>query len=409
VGDPRQDLNGRLTLPLARADANGMRAVAQPAPAETGLTWQEAIGAVLDDRRLVHPVFQPIVDLGRCLTCGFEALARFRSPLDAPPPAWIEAAYRLGRGEALEALMLERGLEGRAALPDNCFLTVNVSPRALTSPEVRAVLDAQESLAAIVLEVTEQAEVDDYVALERVIASVREKGGALAVDDAGAGYASLSHILTLRPEFVKLDRGLVSGIDRDEAKRAVVESLGTFAGRIDGWLVAEGIERRDEAAALQALGVPLGQGYGLGRPAPAMAALDPAVAAQLRASRPVEPGAPVVASIVEPVPSALRSEGALGVERALAETSSSHVAILDGRRRPVALLARRASSEAAPTRVEPREPVTAVARRALTRPAAHRFDPLVCCDARGRYEGLVKVERLIERLAALVEGKEEVE
>src|SRR5689334_280984 len=182
-----------------------MRMSAETAPATT-LGWPDAIAAVLADRMLVRPVFQPIVDIERGVACGYEALARFDSPLEAPPPAWIEAAYRLGKGELLEAALLERGLDAAVDLPPNCFLTVNVSPRALVSPQVAAVLAERDSLAAIVLEVTEQAEVDDYAALERVIDRVRAAGGALAVDDAGAGYASLSHILALRPEFVKLDR-----------------------------------------------------------------------------------------------------------------------------------------------------------------------------------------------------------
>ena len=369
-------------------------------PVAAGIGWPDAIEEVLTDPGQVRPVFQPIVDIQRGVACGFEALARFDSPLDAPPPAWIEAAYRLGRGERLEALLLDRGLDAVADLPPNCFLTVNVTPRALVSPEVRETLAARDSLDAIDLEVTEQAEVEDYEELAEVIASVRAAGGALAVDDAGAGYASLSHILALRPEFVKLDRGLVSGIDRDEAKRAVVESLGTFAGRVDAWLVAEGVEHADEAAALQRLGVPLAQGYGLGRPAPAMAELAPAVTEFLLASRPQDAEEATVEPIVEPVPPTRRS-GQL-----MPGGSARHVAIVDDRGRPLALFSRDSASERPAMRVEAREPITAVARRALTRPVAQRFDPLVCCDGRGTYQGLVNVERLIERLAALVEDKE---
>jgi EAL domain-containing protein (putative c-di-GMP-specific phosphodiesterase class I) len=370
------------------------------APRVETLGWPDAIDGVLAEPGLVRPVFQPIVDIQRGGACGFEALARFESPLDAPPPAWIEAAYRLGAGERLEALLLARGLDAASDLPPNCFLTVNVSPRALVSPSVAAVLAERRSLAKIVLEVTEQAEVEDYAELQRVIAAVRDAGGALAVDDAGAGYASLSHILALRPEFVKLDRGLVSGIDGDEAKRAVVESLGTFAGRLDAWLVAEGVERAEEAAALQRIGVPLAQGYGLGRPAPAMTPLDPSVAASLTESLPLHSEDATVEAIVEAVPGVPRAGGTVppGPER--------HVAILDGRDRPLALHCRESSSERPAMRVEAREPIAAVARRALTRPPAQRFDPLVCCDGRGAYRGLVNVERLIERLAALVEDKE---
>lgn len=373
---------------------------AQAAPVRT-LGWPDAIEAVLGDPSLVRPVFQPIVDIQRGAACGYEALARFDSALDAPPPAWVEAAYRLGAGERFEATLLGRGLDAATQLPPNCFLTVNVTPRALVSAEVAAVLAERPSLDAIVLEVTEQAEVGDYAELEEVIGRVRAAGGALAVDDAGAGNASLGRILALRPEFVKLDRGLVSGIDHDEAKRAVVESLGTFAGRVDAWLVAEGVERLEEAAALQRLEVPLAQGYGLGRPGPAMAPLAPAVAHSLLASLPGTRAEATVEPLVEPIVSVSRGHGAIpdGHER--------FVVIVDDRDRPLALFSRDSASERPAMRVEGRESLATVARRALTRPPTQRFDPLVCCDGRGAYVGLVTVERLIERLAVLVEGKEE--
>jgi EAL domain-containing protein (putative c-di-GMP-specific phosphodiesterase class I) len=371
--------------------------------------WPDALDEVLAEPGLVRPVFQPIVDLERGVACGFETLARFASALDMPPPAWIEAAYRFGKGERLEALLLDTGLDAAADLPTDCFLTVNVSPRALISQEVAAVLARRTSLARIVLEVTEQADVEDYAGLRAVIARIRAAGGSIAVDDAGAGYASLSHILALRPEFVKLDRGLVSGIDRDEAKRAVVESLKTLSGRIGAQVVAEGVERTEEAAALQLLGVPLAQGYALGRPAPAMAPIDPEVTRALRAGWPQAAVNETVARAVEPAAAALRSDGAAAVERLLADQPARHVAILDRRGRPIALFCRDGASERSPMRVEAREPIADVARRALTRPASQRFDPLVCCDAHGRYQGMVKVERLIETLAALVECRDDSE
>src|SRR6476469_9160185 len=103
--------------------------------------------------------------------------------------------------------------------------------------------------------------VDDYDDLEFVLRTLRAAGAAIAVDDAGAGYASLQHIVALRPQIVKLDRSLVANLDQDEAQLAVIEALGTFCGRIDAWMVAEGIERPQEVAALQSLRVPLGQGF----------------------------------------------------------------------------------------------------------------------------------------------------
>jgi EAL domain-containing protein (putative c-di-GMP-specific phosphodiesterase class I) len=364
------------------------------------LAWPDALAHVLAEPGLVTPVFQPIVDLERGAAAGFEALARFHSAPKAPPPFWIEAAYRLGRGAELEALLLERGLAARADVPPSAFLAVNLSPRALMSREVEIVLARAESLAGVVVEVTEQAEVEDYARLQQVIARIRAAGGRLAIDDAGAGYASLSHILALRPEFVKLDRGLVSGIDRDEAKRGVVESLAMFTGRIGAQLVAEGVETEAEMAALQRIGTPFAQGYALGRPVAAMAEIEPELAARVRAARPPRPDSPLVEPIVEQVEAVVRRDTS-----ELTSQGPRHVPIVDFHNRPVALLVRDSASERMPLCIEPSDTLADAARRALTRPPAERFDPLVCCDSAGEYLGLVKVERLVESLAALADAR----
>jgi EAL domain-containing protein (putative c-di-GMP-specific phosphodiesterase class I) len=115
-----------------------------------------------------------------------------------------------------------------------------------------------------------------------MVATVRQAGGRVAVDDAGAGYASLRHILELRPDFVKLDRSLVAAVDRDPAIIAVVQMLGDFTSRLDSWLIAEGIERLEEMDVLASLGVPLGQGYLLGRPEGPWADVPAAIGDQIR-------------------------------------------------------------------------------------------------------------------------------
>src|SRR4051812_27454101 len=245
-----------------------------PHPARTSsptdADWTAALGQVLSEPELVRPVFQPIVDLERGVACGYEMLARFVSPIKAAPPAWLDQAARRGLANRLEGMLIEIGLEAMSWVPDNCFLTINVSPDALASDDVAQLLASRTSLEGLVIEVTEQAVVEDYTQLEYVLRSLRAAGAAIAVDDAGAGYASLHHIVALRPQFVKLDRSLVADLDRDEAKLAVIESLGTFSSRIDAWVVAEGVERSEEVSALQRLRVPLAQGFWLGMPAPAM-------------------------------------------------------------------------------------------------------------------------------------------
>jgi EAL domain-containing protein (putative c-di-GMP-specific phosphodiesterase class I) len=382
---------------------------AQGRTTAAALEWNEAITRVLADPDLVKPAFQPIVDLERGVACGYEMLARFDSPMKAPPPVWLEEAEKLGLRDRLEALLVEVGLGALSWVPENCFLTINVSPRALGSQPVADVLATRTSLEGVVIEVTEQDMVEDYGDLEYVLRSLRSAGAAIAVDDAGAGYASLQHIVALRPQFVKLDRSLVANLDRDEAKLAVIESLGTFASRIDAWMVAEGIERAEEAAALQRLRVPLAQGYWLGMPARAMEPVGRDQQAQMAEMRPARLSDAAVAALLERVAPVALSAGGEGIAQAFAANLGlEHVTVLDGSKRPIAIVPREGffgggRRDRAPMKVELGEDMANVARRAMTRPFAERFDPLVCCDARGRYVGIVKVERLIDGLAALVE------
>lgn len=389
-----------------------------PHPARTSsptdADWTDALARVLTEPELIRPVFQPIVDLERGVACGYEMLARFVSPIKAAPPAWLEQAARRGLADRLEAMLVEIGLEAMSWIPDNCFLTINVSPGALGSDDVAQLLASRTSLEGLVVEVTEQAVVDDYTQLEYVLRSLRAAGAAIAVDDAGAGYASLHHIVALRPQFVKLDRSLVADLDRDEAKLAVIEALGTFSSRIDAWMVAEGIERAEEMAALQRLRVPLAQGYWLGMPAPAM---EPVAAAQRDAIRRGRPGSPTkagVAALVERLPGAALSGGGDAIAQVFAANPAlEHVAVLDAGKRPVAIVPRQGffgggARDRAPMKVELGESIAGVSRRAMTRPFDERFDPVVCCDPRGRYVGVVKVERLIDGLAALLDIENEI-
>jgi EAL domain-containing protein (putative c-di-GMP-specific phosphodiesterase class I) len=375
----------------------------------TDLAWTEAIEAVLTEPELVRPVFQPIVDLERGVASGYEMLARFGSPIDAPPPEWLAQAERRGLGARLEALLVEIGVDALDWVPDNCFLTINVSPRALGSEAVTAVLSSRTSLEGIVIEVTEQAAVDDYEDFEYVLRSLRAAGAAVAVDDAGAGYASLQHIVALRPQFVKLDRSLVADLDRDDAKLAVIEALGTFCNRIDAWMVAEGLERPEEVEALQRLRVPLGQGGWLGMPAAAMEPVVPAKREHMRASRPPSAGVGLEA-LLERSPATALAAGGEGIAQTFAaHLGLEHVTVLDAGKRPVAIVPRQGffggvARERSPMRVDLGVEPAGVARRAMARPFAERFDPLVICDGRGRYLGVVRVERLMEALAAIAEA-----
>lgn len=214
--------------------------------------------------RAFAPVFQPIVDLRRAEPVGYELLTRFA---DGTPPAerFAEAAL-LGLSDDLEAATLDRGLAAARTLPGDGFTSVNVSAAFVGSAGLAEV--ARGWAAPLVLEITEHERVEDYPALRRAVDRLGDHV-RLSVDDTGAGYASLQHILALEPEFVKLDRSWIAGIDTDPARQALVAGLASFAARTGCRLVAEGIETRAELATVTDLAVELGQGYLLGRPAPA--------------------------------------------------------------------------------------------------------------------------------------------
>lgn len=217
------------------------------------------------DTLAFHPVFQPIVDLGTDRAVGFEALTRFDD--HTPPERVFAEASALGLGVELEAVTAAAAMRASASLPDDAWLSVNVSPLFLTDVERAAAVFARPAR-QVVLELTEHDPIDDYPSVLAAVEAL-DDGFLLSVDDAGAGYACLHHVLRLRPSYVKLDRGWVSGIESDPARQALVAGLGDFAERADGCLIAEGIEDPAELAVLTELGVQLGQGWLLGRPAEA--------------------------------------------------------------------------------------------------------------------------------------------
>jgi PAS domain S-box-containing protein len=212
-----------------------------------------------------RPVFQPIVDMVNGAVIGNEALTRFDD--GTPPDRTFKAATEVGVGLELEAAAIAAALAAADALPAGAFLDINVSPDMILAVEpLGSLLGA--STAQVVLEITEHVGIEDYVALRQAVARLGNDV-RFAVDDTGAGFASMRHILELAPSHVKLDRGLITRIDTDPARQALVTGLVHFAAAIDAVLIAEGVETPAERDALLGLGVRFGQGYLLGRPAPA--------------------------------------------------------------------------------------------------------------------------------------------
>jgi EAL domain-containing protein (putative c-di-GMP-specific phosphodiesterase class I)/ActR/RegA family two-component response regulator len=211
-------------------------------------------------------VFQPICTLAGGMV-GAEALARFDCEPRQGPDRWFAEAGSAGLRLELELAAAGMALDALPALPDALDLAINVSPATLASTAFLALLEQSDG-ARVVVEITEHAPIDDYETLRDSLATLRALGARVAIDDAGAGFASLRHILRLAPDFIKLDRTLVNGIDADRSLQALAAGLIAFARTIDAVIIAEGIERAEEVETLVELGVELGQGYLFARPAP---------------------------------------------------------------------------------------------------------------------------------------------
>jgi PAS domain S-box-containing protein len=247
------------------ADLTGSHIGAHVAERTEVLRIRGQIRTVIDHRAF-QPVFQPIVDLEHGGVVGFEALTRFADGV--APQVRFRDAEDAGLGLQLEAATLEAALVAADTLPPHAWLDINVSPGLVFERVALRELLRRHPGRRLVIEVTEHQEVADYPAFRAAIAAV-DPTLEVAVDDAGAGFASLRHILELRPAFVKLDRWLVSAIDADEARQAMIAGVLHFASSTGCRIIAEGIEAPAERDTLRALGVHLGQGYLLGRPVPA--------------------------------------------------------------------------------------------------------------------------------------------
>jgi EAL domain-containing protein (putative c-di-GMP-specific phosphodiesterase class I) len=210
------------------------------------------------------PVFQPVVRLADRGIVGYEALTRFRDGT-RPDKRFIEA-HSAGMSIRLEMACIGDQLEAATWLPAGTWVSLNISP-SLAAAVVPLVSALERADREVVLEITEHVEIADYRTLVGALDMVRGHA-RLAVDDAGAGYAGLRHILELRPQFVKLDLSLVRNIDTDPARQAMVAGMAHFAHDSGCDLIAEGIETPEELAELIRLEVPLGQGYLFGKPGP---------------------------------------------------------------------------------------------------------------------------------------------
>lgn len=216
---------------------------------------------------MLNMVFQPIVDLRSGQVSGVEALARFHAAPHRPPNEWFDEAEAVGLRADLELAAVRAALRRFDDMAPGTFMSVNVSPETVLLDELAETLNTAPS-DRLVLELTEHAHIEDYEPLLATLGKLRNRGVRIAVDDAGAGYSGLQHILRLRPDILKLDLTLTRGIDTDPARRALALAMVAFANELDATVIAEGIETQLELHTLRTLEVPSGQGYHLARPGP---------------------------------------------------------------------------------------------------------------------------------------------
>jgi EAL domain-containing protein (putative c-di-GMP-specific phosphodiesterase class I)/DNA-binding NarL/FixJ family response regulator len=210
-------------------------------------------------------VYQPVVDLASLQVIGHEALSRFADPGLGGPESWFSDAFDVGLGVDLEWLAATSALGYLDSAPSDMFLALNMSPATVVHMVDNQLCD-QALCARLVIELTEHDPVEDYPALHRALGEMRSLGTRLAADDVGSGYAGFRHLLRLQPDIIKLDTTLIAGIHRSPDQQALTRALVTFARDVGADVIAEGIEDDDDLVVLRDLGVPLGQGYLLGRP-----------------------------------------------------------------------------------------------------------------------------------------------
>jgi EAL domain-containing protein (putative c-di-GMP-specific phosphodiesterase class I) len=231
---------------------------------EPGMRERARTAEVLDRLRPLiaqgGPVvlLQPIVDLTTRRRVGTEALSRFPLEWDRAPDVCFAEAHGVGEGHRLEIQALR---QAAGHLPHvTGYVSMNVSPATLLTPECPKLLN-QLPLDRVVLELSEHDPVQDYDALKAALAPLRAQGMRLAIDDVGAGFSSLRHIVITAPDVIKLDRSMVTGLDRDPVLQVVARSLVDLARTTGAQVVAEGVETAEEAATLLAVGVEMGQGW----------------------------------------------------------------------------------------------------------------------------------------------------
>lgn len=316
-------------------------------PKNAGPLPEPAALEALIAKRAVTTVFQPIVCVENAEVSGFESLARPVKGCGVPHVgAMFDMAERDHKLWELEEVTRASSFESAGDFPNGVLLFTNSTPDVFTDPRfperMQTLVESVPGLtpSRIVLEITERAGGDNLDKVAAQVQKLKQLGFQIAIDDVGAGTSGLTRIMMLRPHWIKLDRELVSDIDRNRYKLNLIRFMVHFA-RLSGVnVIAEGIERQEELAALISLGVRYVQGFLIAKPNAAYQTVEPKLASWIRArwqeneqSRGDDPRRSTLASLCQPIESTQMTTplGELALSM-LKDPQSLGVAVLDGTR-----------------------------------------------------------------------------
>ncbi len=258
-GDLRFDRQFRRVVADARADALAADAA--------GLQRETRDLHALIHRGAITTVYQPIFQIADRKIIGYEALSRGPGGEFHSPDALFAMAARTGLTPALDALCQRSAARTLPPLPDDVALFVNASPLSFVNGAFDAgrftaqFTDAGLKPAQVVIELTERSSIEDFTAFGKTMRKLKKCGFRLAIDDVGSGFSSLQTISETEPEYIKIDRALVDGIDRFPIKREIVRNLARIGQSTRIAVIAEGVERDEELSELVKIPVDLAQGF----------------------------------------------------------------------------------------------------------------------------------------------------
>lgn len=223
----------------------------------------------------IATVFQPIISLQNGQVMAYEALSRITlDGCNMSISDMFDMAAHLKCLWRLEKVCRSKAVKNAIKKPDGVKLFLNVDPNVIQDPEfvsgfTKEYLDKYKLRTKdIVFEITERSDVENYEILQNVVHHYEEQGFEIALDDVGAGYSGLNRINYLNPKFLKIDMELIHHIYNSKSKKSLVSMLVKYCENMNGILIAEGIEQKEELECLIQLGVKYGQGYYLGKPNP---------------------------------------------------------------------------------------------------------------------------------------------